>query len=196
MNLKQLPLRLASVEAQRIADALLRVDRLIPEVIEPAGLTLTLYGSAAVSLYFADEFEEDPAFTDDIDVDGQGMSALLTAALSKHSGDLTFQPTPIGMWLIHPDWREELVEVSALVGVERLRVLLLSPRDLILTKLERYSARDDEDCVRLLRRYIDSPALLPDALEVALESGAGFSDSRRSELRRTVAWLCEEFEPP
>lgn len=115
--------------------------------------------------------------------------------LAQQQGELTFQATPIGMWLIHPDWRNAVVDVSALVGVTKLRIQLLSPRDLILTKLERYTLRDDEDCVRLLRRYIDTPTLLPEALEVALDSGAGFSDSRRAELRRTVALLCEEFEP-
>lgn len=76
-------------------------------------------------------------------------------------------------WLIHPDWRVHLVEVSSHLGLRRLQLYLLHPADLILTKLERWSDRDFQDAMELVAHLGFTQAQLTAHLEEALEYYVG-----------------------
>ncbi len=143
------PSRITSPPADRIARFLQHVDRQLAH-----GCEIWVYGSAAVSLYLADERSEE-GFTDDIDVGAE--EPIFIDAMDIDSGvvdpPLEFRKHPIEQWLVHPDWRDTCVDVSTLLGLQRLQVMILHPLDLIVTKLERAESRDIEDCTRLARRY-------------------------------------------
>lgn len=150
MKPPRLPSRITNEEADRVARFLRQIESLID-----SNASLAIYGSAAVSLYFADDSSLVLGATDDIDAAQLHPNFLDGLVVSR---DLVQPPLEIRFhsverWLVHPDWKEELVELSDLLGLKRLAVAALHPVDLVITKLERARDRDLEDAIRLVERY-------------------------------------------
>ncbi|GEM_PF-2926626 len=116
---------------------------------------LTLYGSAAVSLYLADSDNYNYGYTNDIDI-GRMEPESVELSVDEDAVDppLKFQPFGLENWLVHPDWELATVDFSPILNLHYLRVELLHPIDLVITKLGRGSSQDIEDSLLLRRRYI------------------------------------------
>jgi hypothetical protein len=149
----RLPAAVESSQACRIRDFLQHVD---DNLQQP--LVITVYGSAAIALYLADETLYEYGYTRDIDVGHMEPDKLIGPAIDRTAVDppLHFQTYDFTLWLIHPDWCNSVVDVSSLVGTKLLTMRLLHPYDLIITKLERAAPQDLEDGILLRDRYIDS----------------------------------------
>ncbi|MFP4597228.1 MAG: DUF6036 family nucleotidyltransferase [Persicimonas sp.] len=118
--------------------------------------TITIYGSAAVAFYLADEDHQERAYTRDIDI-GDMEPDQVEENFKSDIVDppLHFQAYPFTQWLHHPDWSDAVVDLSDLIGTHTLIVRLLHPCDLIITKLERAADQDFEDALLLRERYIE-----------------------------------------
>ena len=161
------PAQALTPDARWLVERLQAVDRRLTHPV-----CLRVYGSVAVSLYLADDLAQPySGYTDDVDYcpasTERGLSDVLRAATPPLTPSLEFRPSQIELWLIHPDWKDALCDVSGFVGLKKLQLLLVSPRDLVLTKLERYSERDASDCYRIAQRYL-APSSFLDDLDEAL----------------------------
>lgn len=192
----RLPEEIRTLDGLRIADYLRRMEQRAPS--NSLSLELTVYGSVAVSLYLSDE-KNDPLsihYTSDIDINATGSlnDQFFNSFCPRES--LQFQVRPVELWLLHPDWERDRVELSRLVGLMSWRLWCLSPRDLILSKLLRY-IRDDEDrdavdCARLAARYLQSKSDFAQDLEEALQYYAPYV--KPGDLRRLRNVPDEIFE--
>lgn len=128
---------------------------------------VVVYGSAALSVYFADR-EEIAGYTDDIDI-GKVDPETVDIAVDSDAVEppLRLQTYAIERWLVHPDWEEDVVDVSSLLGLARLTVRLLHPIDLLISKLERNSTKDHEDGRRIRTRYVDDVETVKSRLNTA-----------------------------
>jgi hypothetical protein len=186
--MNRLPQQILTADALRIVAALQALDTKITEKT-----SIIIYGSAAVSLYLSDEPGIDPAYTDDIDIHTLKDMPQEFKNFILEDG-LHIQTTPIDMWLIHPLWKKNVINFNHLVQTKQIIVDLISPRDLILTKLERYNDRDDFDCNRIYKRYIsDKKTFLEDA-HTAFAESVGISSSRQEEILRIIEDLMEEAD--
>lgn len=154
----QLPLPDAIIapQAQRIQAFLRHFDSSISDEV-----LLILYGSAAVSIYLADESGTgEYGYTRDIDIAQKHPPGIDTASLESSCVEppLHFQEYSVERWLVHPDWREASIDVSELLKTTKLTVRLLHPVDLIVTKLERAADQDIEDSILLMERYVADAA--------------------------------------
>lgn len=168
----RLPEEIRTSDGLRIANFLRDTEQCAPS--SSLSLELTVYGSVAVSLYLSDE-EYNPLsihYTSDIDINAtSSLNDQFFKSFQPHDS-LQFQVRPVELWLLHPGWERECVELSRLVGLMNWRLWCLSPRDLILSKLLRYIRYDEErdavDCARLAARYLSSKADFAEDLEEAL----------------------------
>lgn len=151
-----LPSSITTPEATRIARFLQHQDDKFAQ-----SLTLTLYGSAAVSLYLADADDYAYGYTDDIDVGHKIPNAELKCHTTSVSPPLHFQEYGLELRLVHPDWQSSCLDFSGPLNLKHLKVRLLHPIDLVSTKLARGADQDIEDSIRLRQRYF------PDQVEQA-----------------------------
>jgi hypothetical protein len=176
MSLPNFPTTLLTRDAKRIQDFFSDLEKRLlhqyntqqhPLISEG----IVVYGSCAVSLYLADEQQTEVSMTDDIDIDTTDTSsANLLQDCSPHTQPpLEIRQRCVENWLIHPDWRERVVNVTLFLGLSSLHIFLLHPMDLILTKLGRYKERDIEDCIRLNARYIHDYSFFKTNLDEAME---------------------------
>ncbi len=122
--------------------------------------SITVYGSAAVAIYLADERGYEYGYTRDIDIGFMEPKEIGAKTFDTEIVDppLHFQPYDFTLWLLHPDWKESTVDVSKLLGLNTLTMCLLHPIDLIITKLERAGDQDLEDGILIRERYITDVA--------------------------------------
>ena len=147
----RLPSKVHTDEARRIQKYLQHVDNK-----RKKPWTITLYGSAAVALYLADEHTQfEPNYTRDIDLAWMEPDEIDCSQFENKSVDppLHFQTYNVERWLVHPDWKDSVVDVTKILETSLLQVRLLHPLDLIITKLERAGGEDLEDGQRLFERY-------------------------------------------
>ena len=146
-----LPSVIHTAQAERIQNYLRHVDNKLKHC-----WTITLYGSAAVALYLADEHTPfEPNYTRDIDLAWMEPDEIDCSEFENESVDppLHFQTYDVERWLIHPDWKDSIVDVTKILETSLLQVRLLHPLDLITTKLERAARQDLEDGQRVFERY-------------------------------------------
>ena len=149
----RLPRSVTSPQAVRLQTFLQHVDSRLEQP-----WIITIYGSAAVAFYLADEEEQQErfAYTRDIDIGKMDPDAVSSDFESDIvEPPLHFQAHDFTRWLLHPDWQASVVDISELLGTRNLTVRLLHPCDLIITKLERAADQDFEDGLLLRERYID-----------------------------------------
>lgn len=146
-----LPEVIESSQAIRLQKFLQHADNQLAKPV-----SITVYGSAAVALYLADNQGYEYGYTRDIDVGHMEPDRTTGGTFNSKVVDppLHFQTYDFTRWMIHPDWKDSAVDVSALLGTHQLTVNLLHPIDLIITKLERAADQDFEDSLLLLERYI------------------------------------------
>ena len=153
-----LPEQIASPQATRLRTFLQHLDASLS-----TGLSIYVYGSAAVALYLADDSPKyEYGYTRDIDIGAMEPNRVEELVLDSDIVDppLHLQTYDFTRWMIHPDWKESTVDVSHLLETELLAVRLLHPIDLIITKLERAGDQDLEDGQLLRHRYIDDVDLV------------------------------------
>lgn len=160
----RLPKALESSQAVRLQRFLQHANRQLAEPV-----SITVYGSAAVALYLADESEYEYGYTRDIDIGQMEPDKAIGAAFDAQIVEppLHFQTYDFTRWLLNPDWSDSVVDVTPLLGTGRLTVRLLHPIDLIITKLERAADQDFEDSILLCERYVDDLAQAQKRVEEA-----------------------------
>ncbi len=185
-----LPEAVLSQQALRIQKFLLQVDTELG-----CDCTIAVYGSAAVTLYRADDSDaHEYGYTYDIDVARSSPKELdLSGHVDSSSYDppLEFQYYDVERWLVHPDWKEALIDMTALLGTQNLRVCLLHPIDLVVTKLARCNSQDLEDGQSLRERYVSDTAIVRDRLLEAVKYWPG-SDRERSQVEYAFEGVFEE----
>ena len=153
-----LPRQITSPQATRLRTFLQHLDASLS-----TGLSIYVYGSAAVALYLADDSPKyEYGYTRDIDIGAMEPNRVEDLVLDSDIVDppLHLQTYDFTRWMIHPDWQESTVDVSHILETKRLAVRLLHPIDLIITKLERAGDQDLEDGQLLCDRYIDDVELI------------------------------------
>lgn len=168
--------------ARRIAASL---DRVAPEVLPirmyvAGGVALHIYTGERVSSDVDAAFSRRIALPDDLEVvwsDGDGTSRLLY--FDRNYND-TFA-------LLHEDAYDDSHPMP-LPGVDGnvLDVRLLSPLDLAVSKLGRFSGQDRDDIAALARQGLVDPQRLRGRAEEALAGYVG--DTER--LRNTIDIVC------
>ncbi|RDV36411.1 hypothetical protein DV096_19550 [Bradymonadaceae bacterium TMQ3] len=175
----RLPATIQAQPAKRIAEFIRHVDQRCS-----AHIDVPIYGSVAITLFLAD----DPNLayqTDDIDVASTGEDARVFGELASQVSGATLrvQAYSVQQWLVHPDWRQELVDVSELVGTNHIRLLLLHPVDVIITKLLRWHDRDYADALHLKSHFKIEKGVFLERLQGAIECYEPLSDRDNSTLR-------------
>lgn len=104
---------------------------------------------------------------------------------------LVFQSYDVERWLVHPDWKEAVIDVTDMIGTENLRVCLLHPVDLVVTKLARCGEQEWEDGQLLRERYISDRSTVGDRILEAVKYWSG-SDRERAQVERAYEVIFEE----
>lgn len=184
----RLPREIGSPQAVRLRQFLLKADAAVER-----RCTMTLYGSAAVAFFLADEEGYEYGYTRDVDVGHiEPAIDLRRFASDETEPPLHFQKYQFSLWLLHPDWAQSTVDVSSLLGTGRLGVSLLHPVDLIITKLERAGDQDLEDGILLAERYIDDVSIASQRVVEAAKHYA-MSDRARAQIEYSFEAI---FETP
>jgi hypothetical protein len=126
---------------------------------------LLIYGGAAVAVYLA---EEEARFrpTDDIDVDKTDLN------LHDAETGLEVRETAVKMWTLSPNFEEDAVDVTHLIGTTQIRVSLVHPYDLVILKMARNLERDYEDCAKLVKHgFVSDLELFNSRLFEAIRHG-------------------------
>jgi hypothetical protein len=176
-----LPASLQTRQSRRVAKFLRHADKCIEHSV-----SLVIYGSAAVALYLGDTGAYSYGYTDDIDVGAMEPEDVELSDLNAEIVDppLHFQPYDFEQWLINPDWSDDTVDVSSLVGTAELSINLLHPVDLIITKMSRAADQDLEDSILLIEEYEIEES---DEFRERLREAARFHHPS-DRLRENVEW--------
>lgn len=87
--------------------------------------------------------------------------------------------------LMHEDYLDDAVPVP--IGTDLVHVYVLSPIDLIVSKIARYADRDREDITHLISRFHMTAAEIETRAEEALGGYVGNTDYLRMNLREVLA---------
>lgn len=157
-----------------------------------APLNVYLAGGMAVHLYTASRV------TADVDAEFGGRVHLpndLVVELTLEDGaqqilylDTSFNST---FALMHEDYLDDAVTVD--LGMDQLRVHVLSPVDLAVSKIARFAGNDQEDIAALVRRGLTTADEIERRATSALASYVGGQAMLRMNLRDAVA-LAREAE--
>lgn len=168
--------------AQGLRDLL---GRLEAQLSLRAPLDVYLAGGMAAHLYTAGRV------TTDVDAEFAGRVFLppdLVVEVALEDGtqqvvylDANYNPS---FALLHEDYREDSIPVD--LGVEMLRVHVLSPVDLAVSKIARLSAHDKEDIQALVRLGLTSAAEIEQRANAALDHYVGGEAMLRLNLRAAV----------
>ncbi len=147
-----------SPESDEIISFLQKLDKLVPD---DRDLDLYLSGGAAVLIAYAGTLATK-------DVDAIGRSEGILRVLQEHAGKesdihvdtgLYLDLVSPGLFLSEYGWRARAQPV-AVANLQRLRVYVLELHDLILSKLKRFNAKDQQDLEWLcLRPELDADVL-------------------------------------
>lgn len=112
------PKVIKSSQAKRLQKFLQHVDR---QLVAP--LSITVYGSAAVALYLADDLGYEYGYTRDIDIGHMEPDTVTSEAFNSQVVDppLHFQTYDFTRWFLHPDWEDSIVDISPLLSDEQPR---------------------------------------------------------------------------
>ncbi|MCZ2104211.1 MAG: DUF6036 family nucleotidyltransferase [Comamonadaceae bacterium] len=157
-----------------------------------APLNVYLAGGMAVHLYTASRV------TADVDAEFGGRVHLpndLVVELTLEDGaqqilylDTSFNST---FALMHEDYLDDAVTVD--LGMDQLRVHVLSPVDLAVSKIARFAGNDQEDIAALVRRGLTTADEIERRATSALAGYVGGQAMLRMNLRDAVA-LAREAE--
>lgn len=157
-----------------------------------APLNVYLAGGMAVHLYTASRV------TADVDAEFGGRVHLpndLVVELTLEDGaqqilylDTSFNST---FALVHEDYLDDAVTVD--LGMDQLRVHVLSPVDLAVSKIARFAGNDQEDIAALVRRGLTTADEIERRATSALAGYVGGQAMLRMNLRDAVA-LAREAE--
>jgi hypothetical protein len=96
--------------------------------------------------------------------------------------DTNYNP---GFALMHEDYREDSIPVD--LGIEQIRLHVLSPVDLAVSKIARFADNDKEDIVALARLGLITAEELEQRATNALNGYVGGQEMLRSNIRDAVA---------
>jgi hypothetical protein len=154
-------------------------------------LTVYLAGGMAVHLYTASRV------TTDVDAEFAGRVMLpqdLLVEVQLEDGslqviylDTNYNPT---FALMHEDYQEDSIPVD--LGLEQIRVRVLSPTDLAVSKIARLADNDREDIRALVAERLTSAAEIEARATEALGGYVGGIEMLRANLRDAVAIAREE----
>ncbi len=83
--------------------------------------------------------------------------------------------------LMHEDYLSDAIQVP--IGTELIKVFVLSPVDLIISKIARYSGPDVSDISEMIRTFGISASAIEERAEHALQSYVGNAEYLRMNLR-------------
>ncbi len=154
-------------------------------------LTVYLAGGMAVHLYTASRV------TTDVDAEFAGRVMLpqdLLVDVKLENGvtqaiylDTNYNPT---FALMHEDYQEDSIPVD--LGLKQIRVRVLSPTDLAVSKIARLAENDREDIRSLVSEGLTSAAEIEARATEALGGYVGGIEMLRANLRDAVAIAREE----
>ncbi|QET01361.1 hypothetical protein FOB72_04455 [Cupriavidus pauculus] len=149
-------------------------------------LTVYLAGGMAVHLYTASRV------TTDVDAEFAGRVMLpqdLLVDVKLENGitqaiylDTNYNPT---FALMHEDYQEDSIPVD--LGLKQIRVRVLSPTDLAVSKIARLAENDREDIRSLVSERLTSAAEIEARATEALGGYVGGIEMLRANLRDAVA---------
>lgn len=158
-------------------------------------LTVYLAGGMAVHLYTASRV------TTDVDAEFAGRVMLpqdLLVEVELEDGtpqviylDTNYNPT---FALMHEDYQEDSIPVD--LGLEQIRVRVLSPTDLAVSKIARLADNDREDIRALVAAGLTSADEIEARATDALGGYVGGIEMLRANLRDAVANAREEEQRP
>ncbi|WP_432257360.1 DUF6036 family nucleotidyltransferase [Cupriavidus sp. TMH.W2] len=158
-------------------------------------LTVYLAGGMAVHLYTANRV------TTDVDAEFAGRVILpqdLLVEVELEDGtpqviylDTNYNPT---FALMHEDYQEDSIAVD--LGLEQIRVQVLSPTDLAVSKIARLADNDREDIRALVNAGLTSADEIEDRATNALGGYVGGLEMLKANLRDAVAIAREEEKRP
>lgn len=154
-------------------------------------LTVYLAGGMAVHLYTASRV------TTDVDAEFAGRVMLpqdLLVDVKLENGvtqaiylDTNYNPT---FALMHEDYQEDSIPVD--LGLKQIRVRVLSPTDLAVSKIARLADNDREDIRALVSEGLTSAAEIEARATEALGGYVGGIEMLRANLRDAVAIAQDE----
>ncbi|CAG9164192.1 DUF6036 family nucleotidyltransferase [Cupriavidus pampae] len=154
-------------------------------------LTVYLAGGMAVHLYTASRV------TTDVDAEFAGRVMLpqdLLVDVKLENGvtqaiylDTNYNPT---FALMHEDYQEDSIPVD--LGLKQIRVRVLSPTDLAVSKIARLAENDREDIRALVSERLTSAAEIEERATEALGGYVGGIEMLRANLRDAVAIARDE----
>ena len=150
----------------------LELDRPVT-VYLAGGMAVHLYTGARVTTDVDAEFDARIAVPSDLVIqvvleDGRGQALYF---------DTGYNPM---FALMHEEYQEAAIELG--LGLERFRVLVLSPLDLAVSKLARFADNDREDVRALVRAGLVTAAELESRAKEALEGFVGGSSTVRANI--------------
>lgn len=154
-------------------------------------LTVYLAGGMAVHLYTASRV------TTDVDAEFAGRVVLpqdLLVELKLEDGspqviylDTNYNPT---FALMHEDYQEDSIPVD--LGLEQIRVRVLSPTDLAVSKIARLADNDREDIRALVAEGLTSSKAIEERATEALAGFVGGIQMLRANLKDALSIAREE----
>lgn len=156
-------------------------------------LTVYLAGGMAVHLYTASRV------TTDVDAEFSGrvmlpQDLLVEVTLEDSSTQVIYLDTNYNSTfaLMHEDYQEDFIPVD--LGLEQIRVRVLSPTDLAVSKIARLADNDREDIQALVAAGLTSADEIEARATDALGGYAGGVEMLRANLRDAVA-IARKAEP-
>jgi hypothetical protein len=92
--------------------------------------------------------------------------------------------------LLHPDFEADSIPWDELNGKRRIRVRVLHPLDLALSKISRLSDQDEQDILTLAAMGFITPEKIQARAEEALKDYIGKPDRIRADIRQ----ICQKIE--
>jgi hypothetical protein len=145
-------------------------------------LTTLIAGGMAIHLYTAARTATD--------VDAEFSKRILLPAdlvVETRKGNVLYLDASYNSTfaLMHEDCQQDAVPVP--IGTDMMRVHVLSPLDLIVSKIARLSDSDKEDIRNMIRRFHISAEEIEKRAEEALGGYIGNTDYLRMNLREVLA---------
>jgi hypothetical protein len=140
------------------------------KMVIAGGMATHLYTRARVTTDVDAEFSQRILLPQDLLVETKEGNMLYL--------DPTYNST---LALMHENYLDDAVRVP--LGTEHIEVYVLSPVDLIVSKIARYSGPDPEDIESLITRFGTTPEEIETRAEEALAGYVGNADYLRMNLR-------------
>jgi len=145
-------------------------------------LTMLIAGGMAIHLYTAARTTTD--------VDAEFSKRILLPAdlvVETKEGNMLYLDASYNSTfaLMHEDYQQDAVPVP--IGTDMMRVYVLSPLDLIVSKIARLSDPDKEDIQNMIHRFQITAEEIEKRAEEALGGYIGNTDYLRMNLREVLA---------